>query len=206
MEGHRDFVYLKIFISNIICAADKKIRSSKKNCRSDKDDYTFDIGETIYDSKDVDENTSYVFSILTFMNFFISIYEENNNELMENYYFFRIFKDTIQNYVRQSICFNQLLLIFENFWSKNNLYSFLIMSINGIEESLKHKMIGSIEYVITNYDIFLVELCKCNVNIFNILGLNNVEIKFILKNNDEKDTDEEEEVNDVAKMLLSLGK
>jgi len=199
MESQTDFVYLKIFISNIICAADKKI------CSSNKGDYTFYIGETIYDSKDVDENISYVFSILTFMNFFISIYEENNNEDMENYYFFRIFKDTIEYYFRKSICFNQLLFIFENFWSKNNLYSFLIMSINGIEESLKQKMIGSIEYVITNYDIFLVELCKCNLNILNILGLNNVEIKFILKNNGEKDTDQEE-VNDVAKMLLSLGK
>jgi hypothetical protein len=63
----------------------------------------------------------------------------------------------------------------------------------------------SIEYVISNYDIFLSELCKCNINILNILGLKNIQIKFILKNNGEKDKDQEE-VNEVAKMLLSLGK
>jgi hypothetical protein len=192
-------LYLKIFVSNIICATNNKIVSSKE------DVYTFDIGETIYYSNEIDENTSYVFSILTFMNFFILVYEENNNDLMDHYYFFRMFKDTLEFYVKKSISFNQFLIIFDYFWSKSNLYSFLISSIRNIDESLKQKMNGSIEYVISNYDIFLSELCKCNINILNILGLKNIQIKFILKNNGEKDKDQEE-VNEVAKMLLSLGK
>jgi len=192
-------VYLKIFVSNIIFSVDKKI------CSSIKDVYTFFIGENIYHSNEIDENTSYIFSILTFMNFFISIYEENNNELMDEYYFFKMFKSIIEYYINKSICFNQLLFVFEYIWSKSNLYSFLISSIRSIDEPLKKKMNESIEYVISNYDIFLVELCKCNLNIFNIYGLNNVEIKFILKNKDEKDKDQEE-VSEAAKMLLFLSK
>ena len=199
MEVKSGNLYLKIFVSNVICSSHKKICSSKK------DVYTFHIGETIYHSNEIDENTSYVFSILSFMNFFISVYEENNNDLMYKHYFFRMFKDTIEYYVRKSLSFNELLFIFDHFWSKSNLYSFLIDSIRSIDESLKQKMNGSIEYVISNYDIFLVKLCNCNLNILNILGLNNVQIKFILKNIGEKDKDQEE-VNEAAKMLLYLGK
>jgi hypothetical protein len=199
MEHQEENLYLKIFVSNIICAANNKIVTSKENV------YTFDIGKTMYYSNEIDENTSYVFSILSFMNFFILVYEENNNDLMDHHYFFRMFKDTIDFYVKKSISFNQFLIIFDFFWSKSNLYSFLISSIRNIDESLKQKMNGSIEYVISNYDIFLVQLCNCNLNILNILGLKNVQIKFILKNNGEKDKDQEE-VNEVAKMLLSLGK
>ena len=66
-------------------------------------------------------------------------------------------------------------------------------------------MYVSIKYVISNYDIFLVKLCNCNLNILYILGLANLQIKFILKNNGEKDKDQEE-VNEAAKMLLYLGK
>ena len=199
MEVQTGNIYLKIFVSNIICSAHNKIFSSKK------DVYTFDIGDNTYHSSEIDENTSYVFSILSFMNFFISVYEENNNDLMYKHYFFRMFKDTIEYYVRKSISFNELLFIFEYFWSKSNLYSFFIYSIRSIDESLKQKMNLSIEYVISNYDIFLVKLCNCNLNILNILGLANVKIKFILKNNGEKDKDQEE-VNEAAKMLLYLGK
>jgi hypothetical protein len=191
-------IYLKIFVSNIISSLNKKFCSHKK------DVYTFFIGHTIYHSNEVDENTSYVFSILTFMEFFISIYEKDNNELMVHHYFFRMFKDTIEYYVRKSIFFNQLLFIFDNFWSKDGLYSFLISSIRSIDQSLKQKMNISIEYVISNYDNFLLKLCNCNINILNIFGLNNVSIKFILKNNGEKD--KEKEVNEAAKMLLYLSK
>ena len=199
MEDQKENLYLKIFVSNIICSSHNKIFSSKK------DVYTFKIGDTMYYSNQIDENTSYVFSILSFMNFFISVYEENNNDLMYKHYFFRMFKDTIEYYVRKSISFNELLFIFEYFWSKSNLYSFLIYSIRSIDESLKQKMNRSIDYVISNYDIFLVKLCNCNLNILNILGLDNVKIKFILKNNGEKDKDQEE-VYEAAKMLLYLGK
>lgn len=200
MEVQTENKYLKIFVSNVICSAHNKIFSSKK------DVYTFDIGDNTYHSSEIDENTSYVFSILSFMNFFISVYEENNNDdLMYKHYFFRMFKDTLEYYVRKSISFNQLLFIFDHFWSKSNLYSFLIYSIRSIDKSLKQKMNDSIEYVISNYDIFLVKLCNCNLNILNILGLANVQIKFILKNNGEKDKDQEE-VNEAAKMLLYLGK
>ena len=199
MEVQTENKYLKIFVSNVICSAHNKIFSSKK------DVYTFEIGDTTYHSNKIDENTSYVFSILSFMNFFISVYEENNNDLMYHHYFFRMFKDTLEYYVRKSISFNQLLFIFDHFWSKSNLYSFLIYSIRSIDKSLKQKMNDSIEYVISNYDIFLVKLCNCNLNILNILGLANVQIKFILKNNGEKDKDQEE-VNEAAKMLLSLVK
>lgn len=199
MEGQQKNLYLKIFISNIICSINKKFCSSKKNV------YTFFIGKTMYYSNEIDENTSYVFSILAFMDFFISVYEENNNDLMIHYYFYRIFKNTIEYYVRKSICFNQLLFIFEYFWSKSNLYFFLISSIRSIDQSLKQKMNGSIESVISNYDNFMLKLCNCNINIFNILGLINIQIKFILKNNGEKDKDQEE-ANEAVKMLLCLGK
>lgn len=191
--------YLKIFISNIISSANNKIFSSKN------DVYTFDIGQIMYHSNEIDENTSYVFSILTFMNFFTLVYEENNNDLMYQHYFYRMLKDTIEFYVKQSISFNQLLFIFDFYWSKNNLYLFLIASIQNIDELLKKKINGSIEYLISNYDKFLVQLCRCNINILNIFGLSNIEINFILKNNDEKDKDQEE-VNEAAKLLLSLGK
>jgi hypothetical protein len=200
MEVHdKKSLYLKIFISNIICSVDKNFCSSKKNA------YTFFVGKTMYHSNEIDENTSYVFSILSFMDFFISVYEENNNELMVKHYFFKMFKDTIEYYIRKSIYFNQLLFIFENLWSKSNLYSFLISSIRSIDKSLKHKIDGSINHVISNYDNFMLKLCKCNLNIFNILDINNVQIKFILKNKDEKDKDYEE-VKDAANMLLCLGK
>ena len=129
----------------------------------------------------------------------------SNNDLMIHYYFYRIFKNTIEYYVRQSIYFNQLLFIFEYFWSKSNLYFFLISSIRSIDQSLKQKMNASIESVISNYDNFMLKLCNCNINIFNILGLINIQIKFILKNNGEKDKDQEE-ANEAVKMLLCLGK
>ena len=191
--------YLKIFISNIIYSINEKF------CKSKKDVYMFFMGQTMYHSNEVDENTSYIFSILTFMDFFISVYQDNNNELMVHHYFFRVFKNTIEYYVRESILFTQLLIIFDNFWSKNGLYSFLISSIRNIEKSLNHRINGSIEYIISNYDNFMINLCNCNINIFNIFGLKNISIKFILKNKDEKDKDQEE-VNEAAKMLLSLGK
>ena len=200
MEVHdKKSLYLKIFISNIICSIDKNFCSSKNNA------YTFFIEKTMYHSNEIDENTSYVFSILSFMDFFISVYEENNNELMVHHYFYRIFKSTIEYYIRKSIYFNQLLFIFENLWSKSNLYSFLISSIRNIEQLLKQKMIGSIEHVISNYDNFMLKLCNCNINILNMFGIKNVQIKFILKNNGEKDKDQEE-VNEAVKMLLCLGK
>jgi hypothetical protein len=199
MEDQKEIVYLKIFVSNIICSVDKKICSSKK------DVYMFFIGGTMYNSNEIDENTSYVFSILTFMNFFISIYQEDNNDIMVHHYFYRMFKSIIEYYIKRSIRFNQLLFIFEYFWSKQNLYSLLISSIRSIDNLLKQKMNESIEYVIGNYDKFLVELCKCNLNILNILGINNVQIKFILKNKGENDQDQEE-VKEVANMLLCLGK
>ena len=198
-DNDKEYVYLKIYISNIISSIDKKF------CNHIKDVYTFFVGQTMYHSNEVDENTSYVFSILTFMDFFISVYQEDNNELMCNYYFFTMFKYIIEYYIKQSISFNQLLFIFDHSWSNINLYSFLISSILRIDHELKQKLNGSIEHVITNYDIFLVQLCKCNLNIFNILELNNVEIKFILKNKGEKDKDQEE-VSEVANMLLSLSK
>ena len=198
-DNDKEYVYLKIYVSNIISSIDKKF------CNHIKDDYTFFVGKTMYHSNEVDENTSYVFSILTFMDFFISVYEEDNNELMCNYYFFTMFKCIIEYYIRESISFNQLLFIFDHSWSNFNLYSFLISSIRSIDDELKKRLNGSIEHVITNYDIFLVQLCKCNLNIFNILELNNIEIKFILKNKGEKDNDQEE-VSEVANMLLSLSK
>jgi hypothetical protein len=198
-NNDEESLYLKIFISNIISFIDKKF------CTHIKDDYTFFVGKTMYYSNEVDENTSYVFSILVFMDFFISVYEEDNNELMCNYYFFTMLKCVIEYYVRESISFNQLLFIFEYCWSKANLYYLLISSIRSIDESLKKRLNNSIEHVISNYDIFLIQLCKCNLNIFNILGLNNVSIKFILKNEGEKDKDQEE-VNEAVNMLLSIGK
>ena len=118
MEVQTENKYLKIFVSNVICSAHNKICSSKK------DVYIFKIGETMYHSNEIDENTSYVFSILSFMNFFISVYEENNNDLMYKHYFYRMLKDTIEYYVRKSISFNELLFIFDHFWSKSNLYFF----------------------------------------------------------------------------------
>jgi hypothetical protein len=198
-DNDKEYVYLKIYVSNIISSIDKKF------CTHIKDVYTFFVGQTMYHSNEVDENTSYVFSILTFMDFFISVYEEDNNELMCNYYFFTMFKCIIEYYIRESISFNQLLFIFDNFWSNINLYSFLISSIRSIDDELKRRLNDSIEHVISNYDIFLVQLCKCNINIFNILELKNIDIKFILKNKAEKDKDQEE-VSEVANMLLSLSK
>ena len=151
---------------------------------SDTDVY-FNIENVVYTNNDINLQTDYLFSVFMVIDFFINmnINNEYNNIGLKK--FFNHKKniglkviDLLNNKFNEikdiTKSLSQLKIYFDIFWTKNKLYTYLQYLINNIENNqLKERLYHSLNYIISNYDIFFKNL---NNIIIQMLKFNDINV------------------------------
>jgi hypothetical protein len=172
----------------------------------------FTIDNQIYTNEDINDNTSYLFSVFMFFDFFINNSNENqgNNGLKV---FFNhknsvgqkiigILMNKLKDVKESNLDLNRIEVYLDNFWNKKDIFNSLNLFIKNIENvQLKTKLNLSLYYIIIYYDNFLITFKKCIYQMINFNNLNihqdNIYYYF-------GDSEHEKDKYDVANILASM--
>ena len=161
------------------------------------------IDNVSYTNTDINEKTKYLFAIFMLFDFFINkeIIQVTDKKFFNHKYHFGA---NIVNKLMNKLAeykdlghFVNVKIYFNSFFEKDGLYNYLHNLINNIEDGkLRIKLNVSLNYIISNYQVFFYQFNDCILTMGNInkIPINSINYYFV----------DDSEIFDTALILYSL--
>ena len=163
----------------------------------------FTIDNVSYTNTYINEKTKYLFAIFMLFDFFINkeIIQVKDKKFFNHKYHFgvNIVKKLMNKLAEYKDLghFVNVKIYFNSFFEKDSLYNYLLNLINNIEDGyLRIKLIVSLNYIISNYQVFFDQFNECILTMGNInkIPINSINYYFV----------DDSEIFDTALILYSL--